>query len=191
MVRNISDIILNMFIKKGAIEDEFEVYRYGIEVIVSNSLGILGVMFIATISNLVIEGITFIIVFAKIRSYIGGYHCNTYLACNLMYISCFIVFVLFNSYFSNQWCITLTAISFMIIALFGPVDHYNKRLDDDEKAKYKKLGILYFLLFVICSFIFIQYLKVIQYALITSVLLMILGREKNRYESIKNSSKIC
>lgn len=186
MIQSISNKILNFFITKGAITEEYEIYRYGIEVIVSNSIGMIVILLTSLYFNIVDQGIIFIIVFAELRSKTGGFHCDTYLWCNITYISTYLIYLGVMQYLNYSLCLTLMGVCFLITLYLAPVDHYNKELNNEEKKKFRKQSIVCFVLFTIISILIKRYTYIITYALVSSSILLIVGKVVR--EHVKKSS---
>ncbi len=51
-----------------------EIYEYGLEVFILNSINIISIMIISYLSNTLNEGIIFLITFIIIRQLTGGFH---------------------------------------------------------------------------------------------------------------------
>lgn len=86
------------------------------------------------------EFIVFILSFAILRQYAGGFHAKTFLRC--LFISCLIVVLLylplnFTGDGTAFICIG-SALSLPVIAVLSPVDSVYKPIAEDEQKKYKK-----------------------------------------------------
>lgn len=70
-------------VKNGLIEqDKMAIYKYGYEILISN---ISVALIVRAIFSEFIESIIFLMVFAIMRKYCGGYHANTYLKCEIIF----------------------------------------------------------------------------------------------------------
>lgn len=149
MIDELSDKIAGWLVKntdKG--KDEFEIFSYGISVMISFTISLASIFTIGLIFNLLIETAIYAFVFTCIRKFTGGYHCNTYLRCNLLYISCYVLsvaFVKLLSYFSFAWVVLLIAYLFsnIVIIRFSPIEHENKpiAIEDFFPLKLKAIAI--------------------------------------------------
>ena len=145
-------------------EDSYpmEIYTYGIELILSSLIGTVLVIASGIIFNLFFESIIFSLALSGIRFFSGGYHAKTYLKCNIIYFLSYfftmIVYLLYHQYFTKYNAGTLSVlitVSILIVALFSPVENKNKKIDDDQKVKFKLLSIIILLLEGMgCYFIF-------------------------------------
>lgn len=176
MIQSMSNKILNFFITRGAITEEYEIYRYGIEVILSNSIGMIVILLTSLYFNIIDQGIIFIIIFAELRSKTGGYHCNTYLWCNITYICTFMIYLGVMQYLTYSLCLALMGVCFIITLCLAPVDHYNKELNNEEKKKFKKQSIICFVLFTVISILIKRYTYIITYALVSASTLLVVGK---------------
>ena len=71
-------------------EYDWEILKYGFEVLLFNAISIIVILLVASLSKQVSFGVFFMLSFAVLRITIGGYHCKTLWCCLLSMI------VLFN-----------------------------------------------------------------------------------------------
>lgn len=141
MIKTISKLITNYFVKHNIIKNEIEIYEYGFELMVSTWIGTIIVFIIGMCTNHLLDAIIYECVFRITRIYTGGYHCKTYLRCILTYVLFFIIFLLvihYLNYFTLLGIIVISIINLLITKLFCPVDNKNKRLSSEEKVLFKK-----------------------------------------------------
>ena len=74
-------------------QDDYEVYKYGFEVIVLS----IGLLF-----NKIFYSIAFLICYCPIRQFAGGYHANNYTKCLLIFILIFILTINTSSNVDSQ-----------------------------------------------------------------------------------------
>lgn len=127
--------------KKIIQEEDYEVYRFGIECFIMKACHIISYLVMGLCFRKIWELLIFLITFIPLRVYAGGYHAKTPLRCYI--VSCGAVlsaivmiqnvplYVMHNSII---WAVVTSLILFIII----PVESSNKPLDDIEKAHYKK-----------------------------------------------------
>ncbi len=90
MINKISKNVAVFFIKNNLVqEDEIDIYIYGLQLIISSILGISIILFFGIISERLTDSLIFLFCFIILRQYSGGYHANSYLKCNLYFITIF------------------------------------------------------------------------------------------------------
>ena len=156
LINYLSDIITDFFIENKIISsDERAVYKYGTEVTVSTLTGIVLILFIGGVFGNILDSVLFLLCFITVRVYSGGYHANTYIKCNLTFVSVFILVMLVNRVISENFSfiilLTLLTISLVVIAVFAPIENEHKPLYGAEKKKYKKISIAASILWSIVS----------------------------------------
>lgn len=166
MIERLSEYILKFISDNTDIDDNIsEVYQYGIEITVSSILNILLVIFFGLITGDVIRSAVFLASFIPIRSYSGGYHANTYLRCNLIFVLTFLLVVLLSRIsealigFNLIVYIILFAVSFLPIIIFAPVKNANKKLSVAMIKKSRILSVVLFLFSVLIS-MFLIFFKI-------------------------------
>ncbi len=141
-----------------------EVYIYGIELVVSSLIGICIVLTAGILTGYLIESLIFMAGLSAIRFFSGGYHADTYLKCNTIYLISYVfamliylflllqnesVIFLISTVIFVTTCITLTA--------FAPVENKNKEIEDSQKGKFKVISIVLFSAEFIIAAIFYYY----------------------------------
>lgn len=107
-----------------------EICAYGIEITLSTIVNYILLLIIGIMFQSIISAIIFGVVFTTIRHYIGGYHCTTYLRCNLTFCGIFISVLLLGKILLNHINIS----TFILILLWtglgvwylGPVENKYK-----------------------------------------------------------------
>ncbi len=128
-------------------EDDKELILYGLGIAVEYFFGFITMLAVSILFGLLKEGIAFITSFYLIRSYAGGYHCQTAFRCYLLSTSV-VVFVFTVITITPSENITLiasliTMISAPVILMLAPLDTPNKPLDEIEYRHCKKKTVLY------------------------------------------------
>ena len=140
-----------------------ELYVYGIELVISSIISTFLVILAGIITGSFIECIIYLPVFSVIRSYTGGYHCMSYLRCNVLsvisYVLVFLSLCYLEDVLSNPFVMAGGYLLTVVMAIiFAPVKHENKEITDSEKKKYKILAIVMITLFYgICVFVFYKF----------------------------------
>ena len=142
MLSLISKRFTDFFLKKQIIDEEkYEISEYGFMITLSSLFCILSILIISVICGMIVEGITFLIVFMAIRTSCGGYHCSTYLKCWLFTNSIFLVYLAII-YFTKDLNVdivsmVLLALCSLIIVAFAPLINENNPKGEKEIAEKK------------------------------------------------------
>lgn len=142
MLSLISKRFTDFFLKKQIIDEEkYEIIEYGFMITLSSLFCILSILIISVICGMIVEGITFLIVFMAIRTSCGGYHCSTYLKCWLFTNSIFLIYLAII-YFTKDLNVDivsmiLLALCSLIIAAFAPLINENNPKGEKEIAEKK------------------------------------------------------
>lgn len=137
MIHRIAKSITDFMLKKGSVKEDYEIYEYGVEVILANAVGVVGIIFFSIILNRFYHGLIFILLYALLRTRTGGYHADTYIKCNTYF---YIIFVLLNlisdvAAIYNMGYVTgiLVLIGYIVVCAYAPVENVNKRLSAESK----------------------------------------------------------
>lgn len=147
MIDRLSRKITQSLIDKEIISfDDWEVYMYGLQMMISGIVKLIGFMIIAWVLGWIVETIVFITTFSLLRVNAGGYHADTYLKCFLVTsIATFLSIGIVKYYFVSDSIIYLAIISLLagVLVLFhAPVDTLNKRMVGNEKKIFRRRSIL-------------------------------------------------
>ena len=143
----IADTIAAFFVKSKLITDEErEVSRYGIEILISTIVGLGIIILIGVICGKTEFAFLYILSIVPVRMYTGGYHAKTYFKCNLVFALIFFINLMLAQYFINsgiEWILQiLTLWVYIPEILFAPIENANKKIAEEKKKKYKKLSII-------------------------------------------------
>ncbi len=189
MINKISKNVAVFFIKKNLIqEDEIDIYIYGLQLIISSILGISIILFFGIISEHLTDSLIFLFCFIILRQYSGGYHANSYLKCNLYFITIFILteaVVLYTQLdYIDALTVGLVCISFVIILRIAPIDNKNKKLSNSQKIKNKKITLIIFIILITISIFMkkneVNYYYNIAVTMFSVAALMIIQKMKER-----------
>lgn len=132
--------------KESIVSKNEEIYRYGIELVVSSMMGAGIVFFEGMIMKIPLEATVFCISFAVLRIYAGGYHANSYTKCNILFaVCCGICLVLYKAFgkqITTLWCVLIFFGNELLIGKFAPIVHVHKQLDERRKCKCKRRGMI-------------------------------------------------
>ncbi|MDF2822117.1 MAG: hypothetical protein K0R15_2565 [Clostridiales bacterium] len=143
MLAYVSEKISSKWSEKGIIDnEEIDVYRYGIEIVLSSLFGIVSVLTIGLIFGAMVQAIIFLVIFIPLRMYTGGYHANTYIRCNTTTIVLFATQVLLVNL--ARFTVPIYFIGYLIGAIIivgaAPIKNDNKKIETQHKRRYKLIA---------------------------------------------------
>ena len=157
MLNKLAAKISSKMLQRGVISGElFDIYVYGFELVLSFLFSVAVMLFVGIVTNRILHTILFLLVFITLRSFTGGYHANTYGVCFMVTISVFIVTILLAEYINICWWyyLLLLSVGLPIIYIFAPIEHHNKPLETNDKARCKMISTILFLSFNIVGMVF-------------------------------------
>lgn len=148
MLHRLSESIAFFLLSRQCFEkEELDVYVYGVELVFSSAIGILLILVLSIVFSMLWEGLLFFVAFTLLRSFTGGYHCYSYLRCNMLYVGTFLICVLLYRWLvpitPAVWAVTVPSLllSGGIVIKFSPVEHENKPLGAAQKKSCRKKAI--------------------------------------------------
>lgn len=188
-----SERICNLLIKGEIISSEdYALYEYGLEQGFSLLLNIITTIVVGVFFGMLPYGVLFLLTYAPLRSYAGGYHAKTRFRCYVLSTAIIVLALIGIKYLvlTKVICLLILIVTGFIIALFAPVQDSNRPLNDKEIIKFtRKAREILFAEIIICfvSLFFniaIVY-KSIVFSLITLSIMLIMGKVKNINENKK------
>ncbi len=116
---------------------DIEVYRYGLELLISTLINLLIMMTIAGYLRCLKEMALYFAFFSSLRVFAGGYHASTHIKCILIYTSTALMIIwMITIASSNGYSIFIVALAYttatVLILKYAPVDTANKPLSAKE-----------------------------------------------------------
>ncbi len=198
MIHQLAKGIATYFMKENIIErEDMDTYIYGAEVLISGIVGIINIMILSIIINSFWNGVLFLIIFIPIRMYTGGYHASSYLTCNIWFVLIYFL-ILQAVQFTLKWSLIPVIwvgviLGFMIIVRYAPLENINKKIPMIMERKYKKIGCLLYISFMVIANILCMKIKIFNYipvsvetgvyiniVLVTIAILFVVGMRKER-----------
>lgn len=140
------------FVTQGLItESDIEIYRYGLEMLISSTFTSLSVIILACFLDSLEYGFLYLLITIPLRVTAGGYHANTFQRCfiisNLLYATLSFILRLLHTNCTNiyLWLFTLY-LSAIYIYLKSPVQNEHQPLDTDTIKRNKKHVTIYLIL---------------------------------------------
>lgn len=132
-----------------------KILKYGLNILYSTFLGILGVILCGIILKSSIYSFLFLLFYCPLRLFIGGYHAKTNFFCITLFIFIFIVILNINCHLTfNIPSILFLLIYFLLIYFFAPVESTKKPFSKKNYLRMKKFSIVLFLIFCLILYLF-------------------------------------
>ena len=177
MANKVAVMITDYLYKNKTIdEDHKDIYIYGFEIFISNTINFCLIMGLGLALREIAHSVLFYVVFVVTRSFSGGYHAGTYLKCNILfaviYMTTLLLSKLMNPFMSLVYILVFLAIYIGCILEYAPIDSEHKKLNKEDKKRFKKTCIIISLVWT--GIIIILYLTAKEYATtLTLTLVMI------------------
>lgn len=142
-------------------EIEKEAYVYSIEICLASFINILLISIIAIILKSLTILPIYLLTFASLRQYSGGFHFNSHYLCIIVYCTiCAMTFILLNKYLINN----IISFIFLIIGVIylyrvAPIEHINNPLSEHKFILIRKKLIRRLLIVVTISIFLIFFPK--------------------------------
>ena len=139
MIEKVAITAAHNYVEKGMIKkDEEEVCVYGLQLLM---ISIGAVLVISIVNGSLIQGMVYLTAYCILRSYSGGYHADTHIACISTFIGSFIVISNFVKYVDFKWgsyIYMLLLFCNAIIFIFAPNEAINNPISQRSKEKMKR-----------------------------------------------------
>ena len=159
-------------------EDSYDIYVYGLELLISFIFSTLLVIAIGAIIGRILETITFLIVFIFLRSYSGGYHAKKYYVCTIVTLCIYISTILLSLFVQTNLIMyaILGIVGLTLLIMWAPIENPNKEITQRKRKKYKFISIVLFVAFLasgIILYYFYPYISnTVFFSLCADILLM-------------------
>jgi accessory gene regulator B len=125
-------------------EEDREIYIYGFEAMLSTLLNTLIILAIGIFTGLIPETIVFLIAFAILRVYCGGYHAKTHLGCiltfALFYGLAMTILTFFPLRYAGLFSTIIGAASVLFIFKYAPIEHKNRTFEGNEYKNFRMMS---------------------------------------------------
>lgn len=185
-MEKLADILTNYLLKSNIIiQEKRPIYKYGFQVGIEVCLNTVISMIIAICLDMILETILFFCIFAMLRSYAGGLHLNTYLACLICSSGSLFILLLIVKFLNVGRTISCLIIlsSIIVIKIWAPIEDINRPLDLQDKQKFKrKLGYSILLIIALSAIFYVFHFERLLFMIAVTVLFMdlilVLGKIK-------------
>lgn len=146
--RNITEFLLS---EKNINSKNKDVYQYGIELVISSVITFGIMILVGSLLSDYLNAVLFYLSLISLRHFTGGYHSKSYLKCNIVFVVVMIACLKTNAVIGvlsvRLYILIVMAIcSLILIFVFSPIENINKKIDEKEKRRYRKLSVIMFLL---------------------------------------------
>ncbi len=158
MTNRIALGITDFFLSKGMVKiEEYNICAYGVDLIISGILNAFFVILTGLMINKAVYALVCLIIMIVLRTFTGGYHANTHLGCNSVFIIVFLASVeileLCVTYSMDIIIWLLVSVGIILVAKKTPIKNKNKIVTELESVKYKKASIILYSVIVFVSII--------------------------------------
>ena len=131
MIHNLAKRVADVFVRYGeSSEENADIYAYIWEAIIATIINIGISLIVSTILGSPLRGIAFVIAFAFMRRYCGGYHASTHMKCiisfNCIMICAIVVVNLLVAYQLSAISFIIAVLGFAGIYILSPFEGDNK-----------------------------------------------------------------
>lgn len=168
------------FVEKNIIKsEEREVYAYGYEIMISETVNWIITIIIAVFTRTIVETFVYMLAFMRLRGALGGFHANSHVGCIIIstavYILC--LCIIYKTPMDVYWILIIMGVILhtSLVLAIAPVAHPNKPfIDERECLKFRKKSYrLSFIYGSICVILFLslqQVLKVYSFCILLGML---------------------
>jgi len=134
MFRNLAKDITFFLVKNKIVDiEKREVYVYGLEVILLNTVLIAILMGVSLLFGAIIHFIAFLVFFFPLRIFAGGYHAKTSEKClvlsTILYTASLVAVQLFPLLYNSVYAMAAGGVFMIIIFIFAPLVNKNNELN--------------------------------------------------------------
>jgi accessory gene regulator B len=158
MIQRITDKLVDFLVEKEIIRnDDREIYIYGLLALFSTVMNFFLVLFIGIVAGLLHETLIFLLGFALLRCYCGGYHAKTQSGCVLsftaIYVFSMMVYHFMPIEYDRLFSLLSAGICLIFIFVFAPIEHKNRTFEGDEYKQFRLASRIIALIYcvIICS----------------------------------------
>ncbi len=145
MVQQIANNLTDLLLKKEIVkEEDKEIYTYGLEALLSTVINTILVLIFGLLTGMLLETLAFLISFAILRVYCGGYHAKTHVGCILMFAGIYgfamLVLTIMPAQYQGIFSMVAGGLSLLIILLYAPIEHKNRPFVGNEYKTFRMLS---------------------------------------------------
>ena len=138
-------------------QDETAVVRYGLEVFFISLLELAAIFVVAALVGNLLYTTCFFLAFIPLRLFAGGYHASTRWRCFIFSLAVYGAFTALMAGISDAWYVWLTVggivLTGIIVWRWSPIIHHNRRFDEQDRRRYRRISLKIFFLDCLICFI--------------------------------------
>ena len=115
-----------------------KIYAYGMELVLSGLVNVLSVLLISILIFHPADGLLFLVAFIPLRTTAGGYHANSHLSCNIVFLSTFVAL----KYGSVILYLAIAVISLVTLLILSPSEAKNKPLTPEQRRRNRRRSLI-------------------------------------------------
>lgn len=143
MISKVAKIITQYLIKKHAIEDDdYQIYHYGLFVLISESFFWGYCLFVGAVLKIVLPSLLFCAFFFLSHRFAGGFHAKTELHCLMITLSSFLISIIaikLSVQLNDIFLLVFYVCCSIILIVLSPADTPQKPLSNKDKILFKKI----------------------------------------------------
>lgn len=182
--------VVKMLVKSSIIaQEDFVVYQYGFNLLIRKILHIFMILLLGIMCRRFGSTVVFLIAYASIREYAGGYHAKTSIGCyfctGIVTFFSILLFYMFE-YIALPKVFVILSICAIIIGVLAPQETVNRPLEPEELIMYRKKAKKCLIIEgIICliSLFFRTIIHGILCAWIVEAFMLLIGRIDTRHNS--------
>lgn len=150
MLSKTKEILLRKFLEYKCIEeDDLVIYEYGLDLVVKKIVHIVIIVCIGILCHKFMGVVLFLIFYATLREYSGGYHAYSSIGCYLctviVSICALLMLKIFDGFSLNTMCL-IEILSGTLIWKLSPQESLSKPFQGSEMKTYRKISHRYLLI---------------------------------------------
>ena len=118
----------------------------GMELVLSGLVNVLSVLLISILIFHPADGLLFLVAFIPLRTTAGGYHANSHLSCNIVFLSTFVALEclghLLLKYGSVILYLAIAVISLVTLLILSPSEAKNKPLTPEQRRRNRRRSLI-------------------------------------------------
>lgn len=143
MISKVAKIITQYLIKKHAIEDDdYQIYHYGLFVLISESFFWVYCLFVGAVLKIVLPSLLFCAFFFLSHRFAGGFHAKTELHCLMITLSSFLISIIaikLSVQLNDIFLLVFYVCCSIILIVLSPADTPQKPLSNKDRILFKKI----------------------------------------------------
>ena len=182
-----SKLVDQLITKEIISAEDADLYLYGLSNGVLLIFNLITMFAIGLLFNRLAEIAVFLVSYAPLRHYCGGYHAKTAPRCYFISIVITLLVIAAPDHvnWSKELCLSVVLVSAVIIGILAPVADINKPLDPDETRVFKRMArsiliVEIFVFIMVFTFDFTTFYYSMSLAFMVMAIMLVLGIMKRK-----------